>query len=315
MTACYTLSLANDKIWELPALINFLVDNQGKEIKLTVNPEAHCLQASGVYDILEKFQFSKVTISTFNALETHPLYNIEYRALNGFLGQWDKYDLTSSGIWNKTKIFGAFYGRPTANRIGIASHLFFNYKDLSEIRLATSIDSLDNRALYELDKLFEYDPQSVFKFSKMINEFSFQGIEYTPMGHLFNYASSLHKVYENILVDVISEPNIKGNTFFPTEKVVRPILLKKPFIAMTSKNYLDYLHQMGFYTFNEFWDEDYDGFESNNRYLKILKLLDQLASKTLEELNQMYCSMKYQLDHNYDLLVNSGYNINIIKIV
>ena len=315
MTAAYTLSLANDKIWNIPELINFLVKNQGKEIELTVNPEAHCLQTSGLYDIVEKFQFSKVTIFTFNSLETHPYYNIKHCPVDVFFKDWNKYDLTSSGIWNKDKIFGVFYGRPTANRIGIASHLFVNHKNISEIRMVTNINSPDNRVLFELEKLFEYDPPSIFKFSKMIETFSFQEIEYTPMGHLLNYASPLHKLYENILIDIISEPNIKGDTFFPTEKVVRPMLLKKPFIAMTSKNYLDHLHQMGFYTFNEFWDEDYDGFESGDRYLKILKLIDNLASKTTEELNQMYRSMKYRLDYNYNLIVNSMYDIKITKII
>jgi hypothetical protein len=315
MTNSYTLSLANDKIWNIPELINFLVENQGKEIELTVNPEAHCLRASGLYDLVEKFKFSKVTIHTFNALETHPYYTIKHYSVDVFFKAWNKYDLTSSGIWNKAKIFGVFYGRPTASRIGIASHLFVNHKDISEIRIVTNIDSADNRILFELEKLFEYDSASIYKFSKLIEKFSFQEIDYTPMGHLLNYTSPLHRLYENILIDIISEPNIKGDTFFPTEKVVRPMLLKKPFIAMASKNYLDHLHQMGFYTFNEFWDEDYDGFESRDRYLKILKLIDDLTAKTTGELNQMYCSMKSRLDYNYNLIVNSMYKTKITKIV
>ena len=315
MTSSHTLSLANDKIWQLPELINFLVENQGKEIELDVNPEAHCLRACGLYNVLENFQFSKVTILTNNALETHPYYNIQHKLVTVFLNDWDKYDLTSSGIWNQSKIFGVFYGRPTANRIGIASHLYYNYKNISEIMLATDINNVDNRMLFELDKLFEYDPQSIVNFSKIINEFSFRSVEYTPMGHLFNYNTPLHKIYENILIDIISEPNIKGTTFFPTEKVVRPMLLKKPFIAMTSCNYLEYLHQMGFYTFNEFWNEEYDGYSGPDRYLKILKLINELASKTTEELNQLYYSMKYQLDHNYNLIVNSMYNTKLTEII
>jgi hypothetical protein len=48
----------------------------------------------------------------------------------------------------------------------------------------------------------------------------------------------------------------------------------RPFIVMGSKNFLIYLRQMGFKTFYEFWNEDYDGYEGKEKYLQILKLID-----------------------------------------
>ena len=83
---------------------------------------------------------------------------------------------------------------------------------------------------------------------------------------------------------------------------------------MGSKNYLDYLHQMGFRTFSDFWPEDYDGFDGRDRYIKILELIDNLAQKPIVELEKMYWDMQYTLNHNYDLLLNQTYNTNITHI-
>ena len=83
---------------------------------------------------------------------------------------------------------------------------------------------------------------------------------------------------------------------------------------MGSKNYLCYLRQMGFQTFNNFWSEDYDGYEGQERYVKILQLIDEISKKSKSELNDMYWSMQYTLDHNCALLANQNYTTNITHV-
>ena len=34
---------------------------------------------------------------------------------------------------------------------------------------------------------------------------------------------------------------------------------------------MEYMRQMGFQTFYQFWDEDYDGYEGKERYVRIQK--------------------------------------------
>jgi hypothetical protein len=80
---------------------------------------------------------------------------------------------------------------------------------------------------------------------------------------------------------------------------------------MAPCNFLDYLHQMGFKTFNDFWSEEYDGFTGADRYVKILTLIDELANKSLSELLVIYQKMQNVLAHNYDLLLSGNYNKNI----
>ena len=90
--------------------------------------------------------------------------------------------------------------------------------------------------------------------------------------------------------------------------------MKKPFIIMGPKNHLIYLRQMGFRTFHDFWDEDYDGYDPVPRFHHIINLADTLATKSKNELDDMYYKMQHILDHNYNLLINRGYSRKITLV-
>lgn len=312
----FELSLCNDKIWNVEQLIKFLTSNVGQDIHLAVVPEAHDLEYCGIYKILDCFNFKSVWIETSNCLEKHDRYRIVKRPVDFFLkkAHWKDYNLDSSGTWNQTKIFGAFYGRATANRIGLLSYLLTHYEDRSEVVFAKNIQDPDQRQLFELDKLFEYRPQSIADFEYIIRTSYHYNLEYTPFGHKYTTHSLLHNLYKNIFVDIISEPNIEGTTFYPTEKFSRCVLLKKPFITMCSRDYNEYLIQMGFKTFYQYWDETYDGVQGKNRFEQILSLIDTLANTPINQLAEMYRDMQDILDHNFDLLANQRYNTNITEI-
>lgn len=313
----FELSLANDKIWQIKKLIGFLTKYSNQDIFLSVIPEAHDLDFCGLYDILDCFNFRSVTIETSNCLEKHNKYQIVYRPVDEFLKKtyWKNYNLASSGIWNQSKIFGAFYGRATANRIGIASHLLAHHDKQSIVIFAADIDNANDRQLFEVDKLFQYRPESIVDFSDMISRRYHQNLSYTGYGGDYDPHTRLHDCYRSILIDIISEPNIEGVTFYPTEKFSRCVLMKKPFIAMTSMNYLEYLRQMGFRSFNHYWNEDYDGFSAENRHGKILKLIDDIANRSESELISMYHDMADTLEHNYKVLTDQIYNTSITEVI
>ena len=127
----------------------------------------------------------------------------------------------------------------------------------------------------------------------------------------FHWHNPVSRLYKSFMIDIISEPVCQGKSFYPTEKIARCILCRRPFIVMGSKNYLDYLHQMGFYSFSEFWDETYDGFDGADRYRKILELIDKMATKSKQDLIDIYYASKFFLDHNFDLLANKKFKKNI----
>ena len=309
----FKLGCTSDKIWNLNEFIEYLATNQNKTINITIFPEAVCLETLGVYKLLDMFNFAQVNIYTYNPFEKNNKYNIVFQS-----NYWiTKQEIVNTDLhdWNFKKKFFCFYHRPTASRLGLAGYLFTNYRESSLIHFSAELDP-DNLIQFELNKLLSYRTESIQESGFLINHLPLllaPSDRYTyNQGYYFD--DPLTNFYQDILVDVVVESHVLGTTFFPTEKTTRPMWLKKPFILFGSKNYLDYLHQMGFRTFADFWDESYDGFEGAERFNRIIKLLDRLAIMSTSELEQMYLDMTYTLDHNYNLLKEQLYSKQLKKL-
>jgi hypothetical protein len=306
----FTVSCTSDKIWNITELVGYLAANQHQSVTLDINPEAICLTNLGLYNLLDKFTFKDVCVRTWNPLETHDCYTIQVKSDNFWFKRTASID-PSLHTWNLARRFLCLYHRPTAGRLGIASHLYNNHNDQSLIHFSTT-DLFD----FELDKLLQWDVNSAADAASLLPVLPLllgNSDGYTSTNGYY-YTDPLTNLYRDILIDVVVESHVTGNTFFPTEKTVRPMLLKKPFILFGSRDYFDYLRQMGFKTFGDFWNEDYDGYEDKDRLLKILKLLDNLAQKPVTELQTMYKDMQGILDHNYNLLMSQSYKTQITKI-
>lgn len=306
----FRLGCTSDKIWNLNEFLEFLSTNQNKNIDIKIFPEAVCLESLGVYKLLDLFSFNQVNIRTCNPFESSDKYNIVFLP-NTWFNQQQSID-PALHSWNLKKIFFCFYHRPTASRLGLSEHLFNNYYNNSLIHFSASLDD-NNLTQFELDKLLSYNINSVHGAGKIITHLPIllSPLDGYTSSEGYYYDDPLTNFYQDIFIDVVSESHVLGNTFFPTEKTIRPMWLKKPFIIFGSRNYLDYLHQMGFRTFNDFWDETYDGYEGRDRFNRILKLIDQLAQKSIRELEEMYLAMTYTLDHNYNLLKQQTFNTKL----
>jgi hypothetical protein len=313
--AKFTISGTSDRFWNKDDFFKFLMLNQYKSIRLDVVPEAVCLTMLGIYEILDLFEFKSVEIATWNPLESNSKYRItipqENYCFNSCLQYLDSIDKELHN-WNLDKIFMCVYHRPTASKLAIAS-----YADQYSSLIHFSIDtSHDNLVHFELDKLLHYDVLSVVRASRLIQTLPrliSPSDRYTT-SQIYDFSDPITRFYKSIFVDLVGENHVSGNTFFPTEKTIRPILLKKPFIAFASKDFLAYLRQMGFRTFSDFWNEDYDGYEYGDRLKRIYKVIDYISSKSTKELEKMYWDMQYTLEYNYNLLVNRQYTTKITQL-
>jgi hypothetical protein len=304
-------------IWNESEFITFLVDNQGKDITVDTNGEGVCLTHIGVYRLLDMFKFNSVTIITDNVVETHPTYNITLiRDRFRFL-QVVSPDYNQFHTWNKTKLFGAFYNRPTWARLGLASTLLARYPGMSVVNFRQDPRIEDQRNYFELDRLFLAHPESVKHFGEVYKQFpiileSHNDFKVGVSTQLFT--TQLAEFYPDFLIELVVETFNTGRAFFPTEKTTKPMLLKKPYITMGPKCFLIHLRQLGFRTFHDFWDEGYDGHEGLHRYIKILELIDSLANKSVSELDAMYQAMQPILEHNYNLLKTQSYTKKVTYV-
>ncbi len=90
--------------------------------------------------------------------------------------------------------------------------------------------------------------------------------------------------YENTCFELVTETLGGGVTddgddsFYLTEKTIKPIAMGHPFIILSTKHFLKNLRGLGFKTFGDFVDESYDECDNVNDRVEII-------SKELERLN------------------------------
>ena len=309
----FLLKFENDRFLNALDFVGHCKRNQGDDVYFLLNQESHCLKFNGVYDILEGYAFNSVNILTHNAIETHKNYWIS----TALWDIWFKNIKNYPGItkkWNGNKLFSCFFGRPTVSRLGLVGHLL-EHREKCHMRLLFQNATEDDRSNWELNKLFSWDPEMALVIFQNLSQLKTSNDKaYILSTGVYDFYHPIHKLYDDTLIDIVSEATLFGDSFYPTEKVARVIRHKRPFIAMTNKNYLAYLRQIGFRTFYEFWDESYDVFEGKERYFKILELIENLLRLSESEIDDIYLGMTEILEHNYNMLMTNSYYKQVKKL-
>jgi hypothetical protein len=89
-----------------------------------------------------------------------------------------------------------------------------------------------------------------------------------------------------------------------TEKEIKPILARHPFIIWNRPGVLKHLHNMGFLTFDPWFDESYDNeVDDIKRLEKIVNEVDRLCSYSFDDWEKILQEMKPVLDHNYNRMI------------
>jgi hypothetical protein len=112
---------------------------------------------------------------------------------------------------------------------------------------------------------------------------------------------------------VVTESYFAMPTGIISEKVLNAIKLGRPFVVVAPPKTLEYMHKLGFQTFERYWDEAYDT-ELNHelRLLKIFKVLDYINSMSIDELKVWYANMKDTLEHNAEVVKHLTASGNIL---
>ena len=250
----FKLVINQDSFWNKDEFLKFLVENQNSPIEISTNAEGVNLDATGVYKLLEIFNYKDVSIFTSNIIEFHPIFKIQIE----FFDQWFLNLTNIDSIyhtWDQSKIFGCFYNRPTWYRIGLGSFLHAHHKSVSLINFRANFSREKQHNRFDLNTLLVNSPSGIYDFVKLMPELPMLANtnESFEVGLRANvYEQQLKNYYRTFLIDLVAETWTEGNTFAPTEKTTRPMNFKKPFIVYGSQNYLCYLRQMGFRTFGDF---------------------------------------------------------------
>ena len=113
----------------------------------------------------------------------------------------------------------------------------------------------------------------------------------------------LEPLYRETFVDVCLESRYGQPTSNISEKVLQAIQFKTPFLLIGPPYTIKYMHELGYKTFGNFWDERYDLEEDHLvRAELIVRIMDYISGLTLDECHNMYIEMWPILEHNYKVM-------------
>jgi hypothetical protein len=311
---------SDNKIWNIEQVYTELTCARlsRKPFNINLLNEGPDLNPIGLYRYLEEsdFNLEDITIYTANMLEQHDKIAIVHQPPMHLLQNAKDYVMDISKNQQLCH-FGMFIGRSNAPRLYLATYLKEHYFDKSLLTYHFNFnDDFHNNNIGLENLIKDYNikdvkQESIFLASCPITLNNCQPI-HNDKSLKLNHAQQLFKndqkyfsqTYNHFFVELVCESFFTGNTFFPTEKTFRPILLKTPFIVQGPQNFLRNLKKLGFKTFDSWWDEGYDEDPVGHQLFEIKKILNCLSAKTLVELEQMYQEMHETLEHNYQIAIN-----------
>ena len=92
-----------------------------------------------------------------------------------------------------------------------------------------------------------------------------------------NTNRSLLGQYAFFRIELVAETYTLGETFFPTEKTVRPIMAAKPWLIYGAQNFVKRLRDMGFVSYQDLWDESYDQYQGPERWHHMRGVIQDLC--------------------------------------
>jgi len=107
--------------------------------------------------------------------------------------------------------------------------------------------------------------------------------------------------YRSTEIEVVLETLFDDDRLHLTEKSLRPIACRQPFILAATHGSLQYLRDYGFRTFDTIWDETYDTIEDPyQRMQAIIKLLREITTWSDVQRRDNIQRMKHVADHNHN---------------
>ena len=131
----------------------------------------------------------------------------------------------------------------------------------------------------------------------------------------YNWANDIAiQDHEDTFISIVTESLTDKYTLFLSEKIWKPISCGHPFMVLGNKGTLKKLKELGFKTFDKWFDESYDNEEEMSiRSEMIINEIEKFKNKTVDELKQIRNEMSEICEHNrinYLQMVTYKYTFN-----
>ena len=289
---------SNSHIWNFGEVVEAITiaKNHKQDLVLDLNSEGPDFETLGLLEYIDSWDF-RTTVLTRNAVQT-PVKNIKFKNFYPHFFDTTQNALKEVLIAKQIeKPIGIFIGRSNPHRLFLSSYLYQHNLANQTFHYDSSNDFHKNNI--GLDQLVEiYGITALTQAVNLLANSPILKDEKVNYPILKDQHNNFYKEYSNFLTEIVCETYYSGKTFFPTEKTWRPIMLETPFIVQGPQWYLHRLKDLGFQTFDRWWDEGYAEDPADYQPYEIVKIINTLKDKTLQELNVIYQEMQPILKHN-----------------
>jgi hypothetical protein len=167
-----------------------------------------------------------------------------------------------------------------------------------------NIKNLDADLINLLYKNINYLNEHFSKFLDPLN-YDQTVLKNTIQNNKFSY-----KIIQNSFLNIVTETCYTSKYINISEKTIKPIMCKRPFLILGIPGSILHLKNLGFKTFNKWWDESYDlELDHAKRLQKVYYIADEILNKSASELEFMLDDMLEILDYNKNHLNKISKNL------
>lgn len=303
---------SDSTIWNRDQLIIDIAVEMSRgapSIELSTKGEGPCARSLGLYDLLDnmcqRFNYAaeNISITTCNLAESHDRYRIIIDPQIVYLKAAQRYTPPNS---DKTisKHFGHFIGHGNYPRLYLGSYLHRHYAEQTLQTYHTTVTDEYHRPFIGVEDMmfFGHTGNEIQNAVDLLRAapLRIDAIDQYPI--LNPTRLNITRVYPSFFVEIVNLTYWSGDTFYIDEKIWRPMLMRTPFVVHGPQNFIKRLRNLGFRTFENWWDEGYSEDPPDYQLPQIAHIIDTLAARTVDELAEMYQQMQSTVEHNYQLL-------------
>jgi hypothetical protein len=293
----------DSKIWNVEQVILDITQASFKgPVVIDLLHEGPCNQSINLDHLLNSVTDLKVqSIQTANQIQSSSFSETRFSFVELNMAR-KKAETTVPSTSSLEKRFAMFISRSNWQRLGLASYLWKHYKDTALITYhydGTLDYHKENFGLETLLQKHWNTRHAVYEFLEQLPI----TLDHQTYPILWNQrAFDLDNHYNQIFCELVCETFFTGKTFMMTEKTMRPIIQRRPFVVQGPKFYLENLKALGFKTFDTWWDESYDIDGPDGQFESIRWTIDYICKQSPEIISDWYNQMQPVLEHNAKVL-------------
>lgn len=298
----------------LYALYQMRNEIQGKKIQLKFL-DGEPITFSGIAGVVDKIvdmlklSADQIEVLTNDKSFRHDRATVVYQPSPFFKLLENNIDITDWKLDQNAVLFGGIYGRFSIERFLLASYIDSNFTDDSFIVFQPQGHWIE----FDIDGLNTFFNKEYTWYTNRKEQTATLESNHNGCVNWTDVVKDYKNIWSKYKIEIVAETDVHNSTWF-TEKTIKCLLSKKPFILLSGHHALKSLQDMGFKTFSPMIDESYDvETDVNTRIDMIKQEILRIHSLTDEEKVKMFEDLNPILDYNftmYNNIIENFYNDN-----